>query len=404
MSHPVPHNDDPDAVPIKPQPRPRRPFELSSAPNSAPPTPPSDAQSFHEKTNLEPLNTALHSTLNSSSSKRISPMEADGSATPSRTRSFLNLTTSTLFGIYQPAGFGTETENPTPWGTGAQTPAESRNGSFDFSRVNLPDTVFQKGADGKMRRKSTAPQKRPTPKRGFKGYFLPLVGRMVCLFGVGMLYGLLISHLHDRQKIAPVQVDLDRSRWSYLITWGVIGAVLGEVLPWADVLWQPDEGAVEEDDEQQRKNGRGMDAWMDVVRSVGAFVGIAFAIRKLPWQSTMQLSLTLALANPAVWYLIDRSPPGFIVSTIVALSGTAVLLGTNPALVPSPSPWQLLQEQVGNKEALNETLKSTVHGEDFVFGILSQESVGVATWIASVLFVSSVCFGNIGRRLAPQRV
>lgn len=34
-----------------------------------------------------------------------------------------------------------------------------------------------------------------------------------------------------------------------------------------------------------------------------------------------------------------------------------------------------------------------------VAGIFSQESVGVATWIASVLFVSAVCFGNIGRRL-----
>lgn len=399
MSHPAPHVDDPDGSILKP--RPRRPFELSSAPNSAPPTPPSDAQSLSEK-NLEPLNTALNNNL--SSNNRISPMAADGSATPSRNRSFLNLTTSTLFGIYQPAGFGTETENPTPWGTGAQTPADSRNGSFDFSRVNLPDTVFQRGPDGKMRRKSTAPQHRfQKPRKGFKGFFLPTAGRVLALFSVGMLYGLLISNLHDRGKIAPVQVDLDRSRWSYLITWGFIGALLGEALPWADVLWQPDEDAIEESGEQQRKNGRGMDAWMDVVRSIGAFVGIAFAIRKLPWQSTLQLSLTLALANPAFWYLIDRSPPGFIVSTIVAMIGTAVLLGTNPALVPSPSPWQLLQGQGAKNGRLNDTLKHAAGGDDYVLGIFSQESVGVATWIASVLFVSSVCFGNIGRRLAPQR-
>lgn len=240
------------------------------------------------------------------------------------------------------------------------------------------------------------------PRKGFKGYFLPLVGRVLALFGTGVLYGLLISHLHDRQKLAPVAVNLDRSRWSYLATWGIIGILLGEALPWADELWSDDQEEEKSDREGHRKLGRDMTAWMDVVRSIGAFVGIAFAIRKLPWQSTLQLSLTLALANPAVWYLIDRSPPGFIMSTIVALSGTAVLLGINPALVPAPSPWAVLQSQVAGQETLNETLQA-IKGEDLVLGIFSQESVGVATWIASVLFVSSVCFGNIGRRLAPSK-
>jgi hypothetical protein len=38
-------------------------------------------------------------------------------------------------------------------------------------------------------------------------------------------------------------------------------------------------------------------------------------------------------------------------------------------------------------------------GQDLVLGTFSMESVGVATWIASVLFVSAVAFGNVGRRL-----
>ncbi len=33
---------------------------------------------------------------------------------------------------------------------------------------------------------------------------------------------------------------------------------------------------------------------------------------------------------------------------------------------------------------------------------VSAESVGVGTWIASVLFCSCVCFGNIGRRLGGR--
>lgn len=225
------------------------------------------------------------------------------------------------------------------------------------------------------------------------------------MFGAGILYGLLISHLHDRQQIAPVKVNLHQEKWSYLATWGGIGVVLAEALPYVDRLWRGDEGdAVEEDaveeeaENRRRKNGQD---WLNVVRSIGAFVGIAFAIRKLPWQSTLQLSLTLALANPAVWYWIDRSATGFVVSTIVAVAGTAVLLLADPALVPAPGPKQVFQEQLGRHAGsglVNGSLQA-LQDEDYVLGIFTLESVGVATWIASVLFVSSLCFGNIGRRL-----
>lgn len=44
---------------------------------------------------------------------------------------------------------------------------------------------------------------------------------------------------------------------------------------------------------------------------------------------------------------------------------------------------------------LNVTREFGVHD-----GLISNESIGIGTWIASVLFCSSVCFGNIGRRLA----
>ncbi|EME39417.1 hypothetical protein DOTSEDRAFT_47933 [Dothistroma septosporum NZE10] len=389
MSHP---STDTPSTDLKPRPKTRRPFELGSAPNSAPPTPPSEAQNLTNGLRLDTNSAAKMSS------------DANGSATPSRNRSFLNLTGSTLFGIYQPAGLETDTANPTPWGTGAQTPAGDSRGSFDFTRVALPEAAFQKGVDGKIRRRSTVPQQRYQASRhGFKGYVLPTIGRVLALFGVGLLYGLLISHLHDQQKIAPVAVNLDRSRWSYLATWGCIGVLLGEALPWIDSLWaEDDKHAVDDaDNERTEKHARGMDAWMDVVRLVGAFVGIAFAIRKLPWQSTLQLSLTLALANPAVWYLIDRSPPGFIMSSLVAISGTALLLGISPTLVPSPSPWQVLKGGVATQGIFNDTFDA-LKSEELVLGIFSQESVSVATWIASVLFVSSVCFGNIGRRLAPR--
>jgi hypothetical protein len=376
MSH-APFHDE-DSLPTL-RPRPRRPFELStSGPPSPSATPPTDSPSFPSQ-----LTAALSS--------------KDGNGTPSRTRSILNLTSSTLFGIYGE-------EPSTPWGAGAETPIEAKEVSLD-----IPDTVLANGPNGmKRRRRSTALAQRHVPlraKRGLKGYWLPLIGRVTALFGVGMLYGMLVSHLHDRQDIAPVKVEgIDRTAWPYYVFWGLAGVLLGEALPHLDAMWNGDEDEdieEREEDATRRNTGplrkQGMVAWNDVVRSVGAFVGIAFAIRKLPWQSTLQLSLTLALANPAIWFLVDRSPPGFILSTLVSLGGTGMLLGVNPALIPSPSPRPVLHERARNATA------HMAGNEELVLGLFTQESVGMATWIASVLFVSCVCFGNIGRKLAPRR-
>ena len=386
MSHPPSHAAY-DGPILKAPPR-GRTFELPSEPSSEPPTPTSDSQTPH----LYPPKDSL-----------------DGTVTPSRTRSILNLTSSTLLGIYQPTGYGTEREEPsTPWGTGAETPVDSRNAAFDFTKSSLPDTVLHKGPNGYSRRRrsiATPANLQHRPRKGLVGYWLPLVGRETSLFAVGVLYGLLISHLHDKREVAPVKVEnLNRESWAYLSFWGVAGVLLGETLPLVDKLWAPrDNDDIEEPErEKERRSARGSGNWMDVVRSIGAFVGIAFAIRKLPWQSTLQLSLTLALANPAIWYLIDRSPAGFLMSAVVALGGTAMLLGINPALIPSPSSTQLQRRNMAMPTAGNNGTINGVGSEDLVLGMFSQESVGVVIWFVSVLFVSSVCFGNIGRRLAPR--
>lgn len=95
--------------------------------------------------------------------------------------------------------------------------------------------------------------------------------------------------------------------------------------------------------------------------------------------------MTLALVNPFLWYLIDRSKSGFVLSTAIGLTGMMALLEMNPDIIFSPS---------NAADAVDET----------VFGIagltLSQSQLAVGTWIASVLFCSCVCFGNIGRKLA----
>jgi len=375
MSHPAEHMAD-DEPPLELKPRPRRPFELSSGP----PTPDNDAPSH--------VNTFPP------------PAAEKADSTPSRNRSFLNLTTSTLFGIYAPSGLGTDTVSPTPIGDGTQTPVDRR--SFDFTRSSntntLPSAAFTKTSNGKITRRDTNSRPRPlVRKKTFTNFVLPTTARLTTLFITGMLYGGLISHLHDQQHLAPTAVALDRQNWAYYITWGIIGAILGEALPWADLLWAEDEdedSITDDNTKPQRQRIRRRESWLDAVRSIGLFVGIAFAIRKLPWQSTLQLSLTLALAGPAVWYVIDRSPPAFFMSSAVAVGGTVLLLGINPNLLPGPSPMEILQGYVRSNGTNGQQ-----QGDELVFGMFRTDSVGVAAWIASVLFVSAVCFGNLGRRL-----
>ncbi|KAL8695501.1 MAG: hypothetical protein Q9218_000079 [Villophora microphyllina] len=326
--------------------------------------------------------------------------DPNGLTLSDRTRSILNLTSSTLFGIYAPND-GAKDGSTTPFGSGIETP-----GLRHVIDDNKPPII---GAYDK-------PQlhRRPSqPHTTMRNYYLPLVSRTTLLFFFGVAYGSIVTHLHDNQQIAPVKVEgIDRYTWRYLAFWGVAGVLLGRLLPWVDIFWErtlgektpsagnsaiaDDDGSTDgEEDEGERsriESVLGAD-WNPAVRSIGAFVGIAFAIRKLPWQSTLQVSLTLAMVNPALWYLVDRSKAGFILSTIVGITGTAVLLGINPSIVPAPpapSP---------RAHALPITNISYDHF-DYGASLISNESIAVSTWIASVLFCSSVCFGNIGRRLA----
>lgn len=250
------------------RPVPRRMFELTpaSTESSVPPSPAA------ESTNPELLET-----------------KPEASYTPSKTRSILNLTSSTLLGIYSPTGYEANREDTsTPWGTGAQTPSHRK--SVDDSGPPLASESWEPPISRTevIRRKG-----------GFRHYYLPLFLRGLSLFVFGMAYGTIVTHLHDHQELAPVKVEgFSRQSWSYLILWGISGIAMGSLLPWVDSAWEnrfeskppvqtqhrqrrvsslaPDN----HDDERSSgrfNNGLGAD-WNPVVRSIGAFVGIAFAI------------------------------------------------------------------------------------------------------------------------------
>lgn len=388
------------------RPIPRRPFDL----NISSPTPP-DGDSRPPSPSAADIQT-LRGMLDPNADQGNT-----ASTSISRAQSILNLTGSTLFGIYSPSAANQsfdQDEPGTPWGTGAETPARSPavdEPTFELMRRRSEPLRHK----GKVSRRTSGqgPGRgilRRRPSRAARVF--ALVMRASLLFGLGVGYGVLVSQLHgghlQQQHLAAHGLGVEaESRfgqldWRYLAFWGVFGVSLGTLLPWFDGVWE-DMFGCDEVDEGDGKEGGGSSPdtdWALVIRGVGAFVGIVFAIRKLPWTSTMQASLTLALVNPFLWYLIDRSKPGFLLSSAVGTAGTALLLllGLGPEMVPSSMGHG--HDQFHEHKA-NSTASQRHSG---AAGLAAhQETIETGVWMLSVLFCSCVCFGNIGRRLALSK-
>jgi hypothetical protein len=266
------------------RPIPRRPFELglmSPTPpeeDSAPPSPTSNAGVSQGSSLLDPR-----------------PFAGPAGDSISRAASYKNLTSSTLAGIYShnvsgyPAGdnfYGPEAPD-TPWGTGAETPATPARGSIDESiyrllkdRSSLPK---RRRSSALSARSGSSLQQQASPTQTA----ISLALRTTFLFVLGLGYGAVLSRLSTEQQWASFPVEgIMRHRYdsAYLACWGVFGVALGSLLPWFDGKWEQafekaqDEG--EEDFNKEEEEDPGTD-WALVVRGVGAFVGIVFAIVSL---------------------------------------------------------------------------------------------------------------------------
>ncbi|KAI1102649.1 insulin-induced protein-domain-containing protein [Jackrogersella minutella] len=417
-------NDDDvgDSGPPLLRPVPRRPFEFSYRE----PTPPEDDASIptqndpgHNLTlNLETLNSRLLNPKDNSSA-------APESASLSRAQSGVDIAGSTLMGIYSQANYGKDKLNylgvdepTTPWGTGSETPGKGL-------RIDSPNYEIQKERAQPRRRRSslhpiTRPQRLSASRRAFY-----LGSRGLLLFSLGVLYGILATQLRNRQRVVDAfQMDgvlkgTDGSyNWLDMAFWGMSAIVMGSLLPWLDGIWEQTFGREDVAVESAADHTAGQDCvteeptsftdWPLAVRGVGAFIGIAFAIRRLPWDSTLQVSLALALVNPVLWFLIDRSMTGFLLSSTVGVTGSAVLMGFSHDMVPTPANPSASTITEYNAQYDNTTGGLAQHQtqpETVSFGglALKHETVATGIWMLSVLFCCCVCFGNIGRWLALNR-
>ena len=257
------------------RPLPRRAFQVTPA-SAEPSSPPTPNNETNEPDSLNP--------------------RSIGGIAPSRTRSILNLTSSTLFGIYSPSeSEGSREDINTPWGTGTvtpqgpPTPSRSR-ASIDDKRPSVMG-VYKQQRSQKLQ---------PHGHLNITRTVALAVSRTALLFVFGVAYGVIVTHLHDDQRLAPVKVEgIERFSWRYLIFWGIAGVALGTLLPWVDTHWvdflgnddfdgleesstedlRPSETKDEDGETPSSRTESGLGAdWNPVVRSIGAFVGIAFAI------------------------------------------------------------------------------------------------------------------------------
>lgn len=313
------------------------------------------------------------------STPMLSPNISNG--IPSRTHSALNLSSSTLLGIFSPSYFDPDQESPSLMGS----PPSHQN---QISR-NVLDKISY--------------QSQPLQKTKLFNFFL----RVLLLFATGMGFGFLIQHLLDEKQPSSILFKIISDRkieWIYLLSWGMSGVTIGTLLPLMDQPPSIDkhisQGSVissvsTANKETSSKQFDILDQdWTPIIRSVGAFVGITYALRKLSWTSNFQASLALTIVNPVLWYLFDRSRPGFLLSTLVGFSGTALLLLLKSKFIVT------LTDQTPLIIKNSNLLQAKVETNPILLSLVDGENLEDSIWILSILFCSCVCFGTIGRRLA----
>lgn len=207
-----------------------------------------------------------------------SRQDAEENSLPERDKSSAELRSSTLSGIYDDV---VSSSTETPWGEGAETPAHA---GFGHEGLGSPDaglSMKSLARSGRRGEDSKTKGRKERKRRGAWKYAV-IGSKLAALWLFGVAYGLIVSSLRDSRQLAAVRVELVQEGWVYLASWGVFGVALGSLLPYVDLVWdgRGAEGSLrpQEKDADKENEAPVSEQINDVVRSVCAFVGVAFAI------------------------------------------------------------------------------------------------------------------------------
>lgn len=214
----------------------------------------------------------------------------------SRPQSSMNLTSSTLAGIYSPTtsnqdrDFAYRSELNTPWGTGSQTPVRRRSSidenTFQLIRDRSHLTRRRSSYNTAETAAALAQQNSAATNTSTAGSLI-LRGALLSFLGMGC--GVLLTRFHNEQRLVPLpersSIIIQGNSGKYLALWAIGGIALGALMPWFDRAWEnafgPDldsEETIEDDNASTNKDTASGTDWALVMRAIGAFVGIAFAI------------------------------------------------------------------------------------------------------------------------------
>lgn len=111
----------------------------------------------------------------------------------------------------------------------------------------------------------------------------------------------------------------------------------------------------------------------DLVRSLVTFLGISYAVRKIEWNSSLQVLMIFSLLNPGLWLLLDGTINGFLSSLIIATVACSSVY------------WE-------NRDFFN-------HYQFFQGGSSRYDFVAIWLFVGSFFFCGVIIFGKLGRAL-----
>jgi hypothetical protein len=116
-------------------------------------------------------------------------------------------------------------------------------------------------------------------------------------------------------------------------------------------------------------NGRQQNLTNELVRISIMFLGISYAIRKLEWNTFLQVSIVWSLLNPSLWLLLDGTITGFLASLFISGGACSIIYYENSSMMAN------------------------------LLAVQPEDTLATWLWIGSFFFCGLIIFGKIGRGL-----